>query len=72
MTETLDMAVARLAALPSEEQDRIAGWLLEELQDEKLWDQQFSKSKHILKKLATEARDERTAGSTIEIKPDKL
>ena len=31
MTDMLDAAVAKLAALPPEEQDRFARWLLEEL-----------------------------------------
>jgi hypothetical protein len=33
----LDLVVAQLAALPPQEQDRIAQWLMQELPDEELW-----------------------------------
>lgn len=52
----LDVAVAKLAALPAEEQDRIAQWLLEELPDEDLWDKRFSETQDALSKLAAETR----------------
>ncbi len=51
MTEMLDAAVAKLATLPDQEQDRIAQWLLQELPDEELWP-------------AAEARDKRQANSS--------
>jgi hypothetical protein len=56
MTEMLDAAVSKLAALPPHEQDRIAQWLLQELPDEALWDRQFSGSQEALSKLAAETR----------------
>jgi hypothetical protein len=59
MTEMLDVAVAKLAALPPQEQDRFAQWLLQELPDEALWDKQFSESQDALSKLAAETRAER-------------
>ena len=33
MTQTLDAAIAKLATLPPDEQDRVARWLLDELRD---------------------------------------
>ena len=45
VTEMLDVAVAKLAALPAQEQDRIAQWLLQELPDEELWNKRFSEPK---------------------------
>jgi hypothetical protein len=72
MTEMLDGVVAKLAALPPEEQDRIAQWLLDELPDEELWDKQFSESQDALSKLAAEARQEREAGLAAEFDPHKL
>ena len=72
MTEMLDTAVAKLAALSPEEQDRIAQWLLQELPDEELWDNRFSESQDALRKLAIETREERAAGNTTELEPDKL
>jgi hypothetical protein len=72
MTRALDAAIAKLAALPAEEQDRIAQWLLDELRDEEHWARQFSISQDTLSKLAAEARAERAAGSATELDPDKL
>lgn len=72
MTRALDAAIAQLASLPADEQDRIAQWLLDELRDEEHWARQFSASQDSLSKLAAEARTERTAGRTTELDPDKL
>jgi len=44
----LDVAVAKLAALPPEEQDRIAQWLLQELPDEEFWDKRSSETQDVL------------------------
>jgi hypothetical protein len=38
VTRALDAVIAKLAAPPSEEQDRIAHWLLDELRDEEHWE----------------------------------
>ncbi len=72
MTRALDAAVTKLASLPADEQDRIAQWLLDELQDEEHWARQFSASQDALSKLAAEARAERAAGRATELDPDKL
>ena len=72
MTRALDTAIAKLASLPSEEQDRIAQWLLDELRDEDHWAGQFSASQDALSKLAAEARAERAAGRATELDPDTL
>lgn len=72
MTEMLDAAVAKLAALPPEEQNRIAQWLLEELPEDELWTQRFSESQDALRKLAAETREMRAAGHTTELSPETL
>jgi len=72
MTRALDAAIAKLATLPVDEQDRIAQWLLDELRDEEHWARQFSASQGTLSKLATEARADRAAGRATELDPDKL
>ena len=72
MTRTLDAAVAKLAALPPEEQDRVANWLLEELRDDERWSRQFDGSQSALGKLAAEAQADRDAGRTTELTPEKL
>ncbi|HXJ81241.1 MAG TPA: hypothetical protein VMS64_21495 [Candidatus Methylomirabilis sp.] len=68
----MDAAIAKLAGLPAEEQDRIARWLLDELEDEELWARQFAISQEALSKLAAEARVDRAAGRATELDPDKL
>jgi hypothetical protein len=72
MTRALDAAIAKLATLPAEEQDRIAQWLLDELRDDEHWARQFGTSQDALSKLAAEARAERSAGRATELDPDKL
>jgi hypothetical protein len=68
----LQTAMERAAELPSEEQDRVASWLLEELRDEAHWNRQFAGSQDFLAELAAEARAERSAGQTTELDPDEL
>jgi hypothetical protein len=72
MTRTLDAAIARLAALPPEEQDRVGRWLLDELVDDEQWARKFGASQDALNKLADEARAERVAGRTTDVDPDSL
>ena len=72
VTPTLDAAIARLASLPPEEQDRVARWPLEELRDDGQWDRQFARSQDVLGKLAKEAREEFARGTTTELDPEKL
>jgi len=72
MTRILDKAIAKISVLPPEQQDRIARWLLDELEDEERWDKQFSESQDALSKLAEEARADRTAGRTTDLDPDRL
>ncbi len=72
MTRTLDAAIAKLATLPPEEQDRVATWLLDELRDEEHWTRQFGASQDVLSKLAAEARADYAAGRTTALDPEKL
>jgi hypothetical protein len=72
MTRALDAAIAKLATLPADEQDRIAQWLLDELRDDEHWARQFATSQDALSKLAAEARAERSAGRATELDPDRL
>jgi hypothetical protein len=61
MTRALEAVIAKLAGLPPEEQDRIARWLLDELEDEARWARRFSTSQDALAKLAAEAEARVTA-----------
>jgi hypothetical protein len=72
MTPTLEAVIAKLAALPPEEQDRVGRWLLDELADEEQWKRRFEASQDPLSTLAREARAARTGGGTTDIDPDDL
>jgi hypothetical protein len=71
MTRTLDAALAKLATLAPEDQDRVARWLLDELADDEQWSRQFGTSQDALGKLAAEARDDQAAGRTTELDLEK-
>jgi hypothetical protein len=66
MTELLERAIARLKTLPSSEQDAIATIILEEVEDERRWDESFTRSPDFLAMLAAEAMAEHRAGKTQE------
>ena len=72
MTRTLDAALAKLATLPPEEQDRVGNWLLEELHDDEQWNRQFAVSQDALSKLAAEVLADDAAGRTRTLDPEKL
>lgn len=71
MTQTLDAAIAKLASLSPEEQDRVGRWLLEELRDEERWADQLDSSRDSLAKLAAETREEQSAGRATDLDPEK-
>lgn len=72
MTELVERAIARLQTLPESEQNAIAAMILEEIEDERRWDEAFSRSPDILAKLADSAMAEYHAGETQELDPEKL
>ena len=72
MTTLLQEAFSAVSALDASKQDVFAKWILEELEDEQLWDDQFASSIDVLESLADEARAEHQAGKTKVLDPDKL
>ena len=72
MTELLEQAIAQLKALPTDKQDAIATLILEEIEDERRWDESLARSPDLLAKLAAEAMVEYRAGKTQELDPDLL
>lgn len=59
MTRTLNAAIAKLAALPPDEQDRVGRWLLQELTDDEQWTRKLDISQDLsasspLKRVPTE------------------
>ena len=72
MTELLERAIARLQTLTESEQNAIASIILEEIEDERRWDDSFSRSSDVLAKLAASAMSEYHDGETQELDPDNL
>jgi hypothetical protein len=72
MTERLEQAIAQLKTLPTDKQDAIATLILEELEEERRWDDSFARSPDLLAKLAAEAMIEYQAGKTQELDPERL
>ncbi|MEM9447931.1 MAG: hypothetical protein AAGA75_05290 [Cyanobacteria bacterium P01_E01_bin.6] len=72
MTELLERAIARLQTFPESEQNVIASISLDEIEDERHWDEAFSHSPDILAKLAASAMAEYRAGKTQELDPETL
>lgn len=57
MTKLLEQAIAELSRLPDEQQDSMAQWILEALEDEQRWDAAFAASLPQLEQLAKRALD---------------
>ncbi|HSM81522.1 MAG TPA: hypothetical protein VLS96_07545 [Nodosilinea sp.] len=72
MTELLERAIARLQTLTESEQNAIAAMILEEIEDERRWDEAFSHSPDGLAKLAAVAMAEYQAGKTQELNLETL
>jgi hypothetical protein len=72
MTELLEKVISKLKTLPTHEQDAIATLILDELDDERHWDESFARSPDLLARLAAEAMTEYHTGKTQELDPEKL
>jgi len=62
MTDLLEKALTEIQNLSSEEQDAIAALILEEIADERKWDEAFSNSQDQLAKLADKVRKDIQTG----------
>ena len=72
MTQLLQQAITEVQKLPAAEQDAIAALILEELADERLWEQQFARSQDQLARLAEKAREDVRAGRVRQMGIDEL
>lgn len=72
MTELLQQAFNAVSSLPDEEQDRLAGWLLEEVSSEGRWRRLFENSQETLESLANEALAEMRNGTATPLDPESL
>jgi hypothetical protein len=72
VTKLLEKAIAELTKLPETQQESMAQWILDELEDETRWDQNFAGSLSQLEQLGKKALDDYRAGRTRELNPDEL
>jgi hypothetical protein len=72
MTQLLQQALAEVQKLPQAEQDAIATLILEELADERRWDEAFSRSQDQLARLAAKVREDVRAGRVRSTGMDEL
>lgn len=62
MTQLLEQALREVKKLPEAEQDVIAALILDELADERRWQESFARSQDQLARLAAKAREDIRAG----------
>jgi hypothetical protein len=62
MTHLLGQALAELQKLPEADQDAIAAIILEEMADERRWNQTFARSQDQLARLADRVREDIRGG----------
>jgi hypothetical protein len=72
MTQLLEQALAELQKLPDADQDAVAALILEELADERQWDEAFERSQDQLARLAEKVRQDIRAGRITSRQPDEL
>ena len=65
MTEMLEQALRRVAALPKQEQGAIASQIIDTLQDEAAWAERLAQNPEKLRRLADQALQEHRSGETL-------
>jgi hypothetical protein len=69
MTALLEKAIAELNKLPEAQQETMAQWILEELEDDARWDRAFRNSLPQLEQLGKKALEDYHAGRIRELDP---
>ncbi len=72
MTQLLEKALAEVQKLTDLDQDAIAAMILDELADERRWDQAFARSQDQLGRLADRVRQDIHAGRVRNVGIDEL
>lgn len=72
MTQRLEKAVAEIEKLSAAEQDTIAAVILDEITDERRWDEAFAQSQDQLSGLAEKTRKDVRAGRVKNVGMDEL
>lgn len=62
MTQLLQQALTEVQKLPEREQDAIASLILDELADERRWQESFARSQSQLSRLAAKVREDIKVG----------
>jgi hypothetical protein len=65
MTKLLQQALTEVQKLPESQQDAIASLILQEIADERLWDESFAKSQNQLAAMAQKAWNDIAAGRVV-------
>ena len=64
MTRLVENAIGEVRKLPEPAQDAIAALILEQIADDRAWDEKFARSQDQLARLAEMARTDIAAGTT--------
>jgi hypothetical protein len=72
MTQLLEQALAEVRKLPETEQNAIATLILDELCDERRWDDAFANSQEALTRIAANVREDIRAGRVSQSGIDEL
>jgi hypothetical protein len=72
MTQLLQQAVAEIQKLPAPEQDAMATLILDELADDRRWDEAFARSQDQLGLLAEKVRQDMKAGRVRKVQSNEL
>lgn len=72
MTDLLEKAFREAAKLSDDEQNRLANFILADLDSERRWSEAFEKSQDALAELADQAEEEHEKGHTHPLVPDEL
>jgi hypothetical protein len=69
MNKLLERVVAEAAKLPEDQQEAIAGRILEDIEAERGWSERFAKSQDTLVELSRKAGEHIARGTTIQSDP---
>lgn len=72
MTSLMQQALAEIGKLPQADQDAIAAIILDEIADDRRWDEAFSRSQGELAKLAARVREDIRDGKVKDVRIDQL
>jgi hypothetical protein len=65
MSSLLEKALAKVVALPPDEQDAIASQILASLADEEAWKKRFAEKRDVIRRMAREALQEDERDETL-------